>query len=136
MVVDADPHGFQGVLTRLDADELQIISANSTPLVTRSSPNGATLRGDETIFSLQLVHRGRCRIRHGNIETFAQAGDMIVADGSKRYELAFAEPVHGLVRSLPWERFRGHADALEARAGRAINVNNGSGAVLSSEYSV
>jgi AraC family transcriptional regulator, positive regulator of tynA and feaB len=132
MVVDAERDGFKGVLTRLDADDLQIISANSTPLVTRSSPSGPTLRGDETIFSLQLVHRGRCRIRHGSIETFAEAGDMIVADGSKRYELAFAEPVHGLVLSLPWDRFRGYADALEAHAGRTINVNKGSGAVLSS----
>ncbi len=131
MVVDAEPDGFQGVLTRLEADELQIISAKSTSLVTRTFPSGPTVRGDETIFSLQLVHRGRCRIRHGGIETFAETGDMIIADGSKSYELAFAEPVHGLVLSLPWKRFRRYADALEARAGRTINVNDGSSAVLS-----
>jgi AraC family transcriptional activator of tynA and feaB len=80
---------------------------------------------------LQIVHSGRCRIRHANVETFAQTGDMIIADGSKGYELAFAEPVQGLVVSLPWSRFRGHADVLESRAGRRINIHSGPGAVLS-----
>jgi AraC-like DNA-binding protein len=128
MVVDADPIGFQAVLTRFCVGELEVVSAKSTPLVTRSEPN---VGADEATFSLQIVHSGRCRIRHARVETFAETGDMIVADGSKRYELAFAEPVHGLVVSLPWSRFRAHAHVLEARAGHRINVNRGSGAVLS-----
>jgi AraC family transcriptional activator of tynA and feaB len=128
MVVDADPIGFDAVLTRLCAGELEIVSAKSTPLATRSGPQRG---GDEGLFTLQVVHSGRCRIRHANVETFAQTGDMIIADGSKGYELAFAEPVHGLVVSLPWSRFRGHADVLEGRAGHRININSGPGAVLS-----
>ena len=130
-VVDTEPDGFQGVLTRLSAGQLQISSVKSTPAVSRNASGGAKSGGDETVFSLQLVHSGQCRINHAGIETMALAGDVLIADRSKSYELAFAEPVQGLVLSPPWARFAGDAETLEAMAGRLINVNSGPGAVLS-----
>jgi AraC-like DNA-binding protein len=130
MVVDAEPEGFQGVLTRLRAGELEITSAKSTPLVTRSAASDANICSDEKTFSLHLVHSGRCRIRHAGAEIVAETGDMIVADGGKSYELAFTKPVQGLVVSLPWARFGGHAEALEALAGRPIGAS-GPAAALS-----
>jgi hypothetical protein len=57
---------------------------------------------------------------------------MLIADRTKRYELAFAEPVQGLVLSPPWYRFGAYAERLEALAGIPINVVKGPGAVLSS----
>jgi AraC family transcriptional regulator, positive regulator of tynA and feaB len=131
-VVDADPVGFQGVLTNLSADQLQISSVQSTPAVCRSAVGRKRSRGDETTFSLQVVHRGRCRIDHAGIGSIGVTGDMFIADSSRSYELAFVEPVEGLVLSPPWSRFRAHADKLEELAGHRINVANGPGAVLSS----
>jgi AraC family transcriptional regulator, positive regulator of tynA and feaB len=130
-VVDAQPEGFEGVFTRLCADELEITSVKSTPLITRTAASTAIVRADEKTFSLQVVHAGRCRLRHGNVETVAEAGDIIVADSSKHYELAFSVPVHGLVLSPPWDRFKGYAEKFEALAGHRINVASGPGAVLS-----
>ena len=127
-LTDTDPVGFQGTLTTLSADQLQVSSVKSTPAVSRSSAKGVS---DETAFSLQLVHSGRCRIRHAGVECVALPGDMIIADRSRRYELTFTEPIQGLVLSPPWARFGGYADILEAVAGRRIDVANGPGAVLS-----
>jgi AraC family transcriptional activator of tynA and feaB len=131
MVVDTEPDGFQGVLTRFSAGQLQISSVKSTPAVSRNAAGWAKSGGDETFFSLQLVHSGRCRINHAGIETMALPGDILIADRSKSYELAFAEPVQGLVLSPPWARFGRYADTLEAMAGLPINVNSGPGSVLS-----
>ena len=130
-VVDTEPDGFQGVLTRLSAGPLQISSVKSTPAVSRKAAGWAKSGSDETVFSLQLMHSGRCRINHAGIETMALPGDMLIADRNKSYELAFAEPVQGLVLSPPWARFGSYAETLAAMAGVAINVNSGPGAVLS-----
>jgi AraC family transcriptional regulator, positive regulator of tynA and feaB len=131
MVIDAEPEGFEGVLTRLCADELEITSVKSTPLITRSRASTTSAPADENTFSLQLMYSGRCRLRHANVETFLEAGDIVVADGSKSYDLAFSVPVQGLVLSPPWSRFKGYAGKFEALAGRRINVTSGPGAVLS-----
>ena len=131
MVVDAEPAGFQGVLTRLRAGQLQISSVKSTPVVSRNTSSGPKSHDDETTFSLQLVHSGRCRILHAGVETMALPGDMVIVDRRKSYELAFTEPVQGLVLSPPWARFGDHAEILEAMAGRPLNVSSGPGAVLS-----
>jgi AraC-like DNA-binding protein len=131
MVVDAQSEGFEGVFTRLCADELEITSVKSTPLITRTAASAATVRADDKIFSLQIVHAGRCRLRHANTEVVAEVGDLIVADGRKNYELAFSVPVQGLVLSLPWNRFKTYAERFEALAGRRINATSGHGAVLS-----
>lgn len=128
MVIDTDPDGFQGGLTTLSSNQLQISSVTSTPAISRSSAKSAS---DGTVFSLQLVHSGRCRIRHAGVESIALPGDMLIADRSKSYELTFTEPVQGLVLSPPWSRFAGYADIFEAVAGRRIDVNRGPGAVLS-----
>ncbi len=128
LLVDTDPEGFQGALTTLSADQLQVSSVRSTPGVSRSSAKSCR---DETVFSLQLVHSGRCRIRHAGIECIALPGDMIIADRGKSYELTFTEPIQGLVLSPPWARFGGYAETFEAVAGRRINVDSGPGAVLS-----
>lgn len=131
LVLDAEPDGFEGVLTRLCAGELEITATKSTPLIVRNATSEVNVRGDERIFSLQVVHSGRCRIRHAGIEIVAETGDMIIADDSKSYELTFAEPVQGLVLAPPWARFGDHAETLEALAGRRINVHSGPGALLS-----
>jgi AraC family transcriptional activator of tynA and feaB len=132
MVVDAEPDAFQGDLTSLHAGELQISSVMSTPAVCRRTASWARSGSDETVFSLHLVHSGRCRINHAGIENMALPGHMLIADRSKSYELAFAEPIQGLVLSLPWARFSGYVERLEALAGTSINVISGPGAVLSS----
>jgi len=128
ILVDTDSEGFQGILTTLSTNELQVSSVKSTPAVSRSSPKSTS---DETAFSLQLVHSGRCCIRHAGVESMALPGDMIIADRSKGYELTFAEPIQGLVLSPPWSRFACYADTFEAVAGRRIDVGSGPGAVLS-----
>ncbi|MGH8220542.1 MAG: AraC family transcriptional regulator [Steroidobacteraceae bacterium] len=131
IVVDAEPEGFEGVLTRLCADELEITSVKSTPLIARTGTSTTVARADEKTFTLQVVCAGRCRLRHANTETLAGVGDLMIVNGSKHYELAFQVPVHGLVLSLPWPRFKGYAEKLEAVAGRRIDVIRGPGAVLS-----
>lgn len=131
MVVDTDPDGFEGVLTRLRAGQLEISSTRSTPAFISNAASAAKVRGDDRSFSLQVVHKGRCRIRNAGAETFAATGDMIIADAGKSYELAFAEPVQGLVLAPPWARFGAYAEKLEALAGRPIDVIDGPGAVLS-----
>jgi AraC family transcriptional regulator, positive regulator of tynA and feaB len=131
MVVDARPDGFKGVFTRLCSEELEITSVKSTPLITRTAASTVRSCADENTFSLQVVHAGSCRLRHGNTETFAGMGDILVADGSKTFELAFAVPVQGLVLSLPWNRFKDHAGKFEALSGQRLNVTHGPGAVLS-----
>jgi len=131
MVVDAQSEGFEGVFTRLCADDLEITSAKSTPLITRAASSTTMLCADDKIFSLQIVHAGRCRLRHANAEIVAEVGDIIVADGSKNYELAFSVPVQGLVLSPPWSQFKSYAEKFEALAGRRINSSSGPGAVLS-----
>jgi hypothetical protein len=98
IVVDAEPEGFQGVLTTFCAGQLQISSVKSTPAVCRNAVSQERSRSNETAFSLQIVHSGRCRIHHAGIQTIGLPGDMLIADRSKRYELAFAEPDQGLVR--------------------------------------
>jgi AraC-like DNA-binding protein len=131
MVVDAKPHGFEGVLTRLCADELEITSVKSTPLIVRNAASHVSVCSDEKVFSLQVVHSGRCRIRHAGVETVAETGDMIIADASKSYELKFSERVQGLTLPPPWARFGEFAETLEELAGHRINVHSGPGAVLS-----
>jgi AraC-like DNA-binding protein len=131
LVIDAEPDGFQGALTWLRAGELEIASVKSTPLAVRNTASATKSPGDESAFSIQVVHSGRCRLRHAGIETFAETGDIIVAEAGRRYELAFSEPVQGLVLSPPWARFGGYAEALEALVGQRLDVSRGSGAVLS-----
>jgi AraC-like DNA-binding protein len=131
MVVDTDSDGFEGVLTRLSAGQLEISSTRSTAALISNAASSAKVRADDRTFSLQVVHKGRCRIRNAGAETFAATGDMIIADAGKSYELAFAEPVQGLVLAPPWPRFGAYAEKLEALAGRPIDVINGPGAVLS-----
>lgn len=128
-VIDADRESFQGVLTSLRAGRLEIASVRSTAAVTRS-PGDQGRRG-ERVFVLQLVHSGSCLVRHNAYETQVRAGDLIVADMRKPYELAFDEPLHGLTAPLPCDRFAPFADALEAIAGRRLDVGAGPGAVLS-----
>jgi AraC family transcriptional activator of tynA and feaB len=128
MALEGDPGAFHGNLTRFTAGELKITSVKSSPLVTRS---GASADHGETNFSLQLVHSGQCLLRHAGAETVAETGDMFIIDPRRSYELAFRNPVQGLVLTLPRMRFGGHAEALEALAGRRMNLNGGSAAVLS-----
>ena len=128
LALEAEPESFQGVLTRLTDGELAITSVKSTPLRSR---NGTRTASDERRFSLQLVHAGRCVLKHAGAEITAETGDMIVVDARRPYDLAFKRPVHGLVLSLPWARFGCHAKVLEQLAGQPINHNRGSAAVLS-----
>ncbi len=130
VVVDADRDSFQGVLTTLRAGRFEIASVRSTPAVTRNSGRLGQSRG-EPIFLLQLVHSGRCRLRHNALETELEAGDLVIADARKPYGLAFDEPLHGLSAPIPRDRFAPFADALEALAGRRMDASNGPGAVLS-----
>ncbi len=127
-LVDTDADGFQAALTTLSAGPLQISSVSSTAAVSRSLAGGAS---DRSAFSLQLVHSGRCRIRHAGAESIALPGDMLIADRSKSYELTFTQPIQGLVLSPPWPRFAGYAETLEKIAGRRIDVASGPGSVLS-----
>jgi len=129
VLVDTDADGFQAALTTLSAGQLQVSSVKSMPAVSRSSAKPSS---DRTAFSLQLVHSGRCRIRHAGVESIALPGDMLIADRSQSYELTFTEPIQGLVLSPPWPRFAAYADTLEKIAGRRIDVVSGPGAVLSS----
>jgi AraC-like DNA-binding protein len=131
-VVDADPVGFQGLLTTLQADRLQIASVKSTPAICCNSIGSRRNAADETAFSLQLVHSGRCRIKHAGFQTFGMPGDMLLVDNNKSYDLAFNVPVQGLVLSPPWPRFSAYSEKFEALAGQSINVASGPGAVLSS----
>ncbi len=124
--IETQPEVFSGALTRLSAGELEITSVTSTPLTTHRPPS------DARAFSLQLVHTGRCHLRHAGADFVAESGDMFVVDASKPYDLAFTRPVQGLVLSLPWERFGGHAKELESLAGRPMNRNGGPAGVLSS----
>jgi len=128
--VDADRDSFQGVLTTLRAGRFEIASVRSTPAVTRNSGRLDEGRG-EPIFLLQLVHSGRCRLRHNALETELEAGDLVIADARKPYGLAFDEPLHGLSTPIPRDRFAPFADALEALAGGRMEASNGPGAVLS-----
>jgi AraC-like DNA-binding protein len=123
--IETQPGAFYGALTRLSVGELEITSVTSTPLITRRPPS------NERAFTLQLVHTGRCHLRHAGADHVADSGDMFVVDASKRYELAFTRPVRGLVLSLPWERFGGHAEKLKTLAGCPMNRNGGPAAVLS-----
>jgi AraC-like DNA-binding protein len=128
LAIEAERDSFEGALTKLTDGELEITSVKSTPLSSRND----TRRGcDERRFSLQLVHAGRCVLKHAGTEIVAETGDMIVVDGRMPYELVFKRPVHGLVLSLPSARFGDHADVLERLAGRPINPNRGPASVLS-----
>jgi AraC-like DNA-binding protein len=128
LAIEAEPDSFQGVLTRLTDGELEIMSVQSTPVRSR---NGRSTGSDERRFSLQLVHAGRCLLKHAGAEIVAETGDMVVVDARKPYDLVFNRPVHGLVLSLPWARFGDHAEVLEQLAGRPIKLNRGPAAVLS-----
>jgi AraC-like DNA-binding protein len=123
--IETQPEAFHAALTRLSVGELDITSVKSTPLITQRPPS------DERTFTLQLVHTGRCHLRHAGADFVAESGDMFIVDASKPYELAFTQPVQGLVLSLPWERFGGHAKELGSFAGRPMNRNGGPAAVLS-----
>lgn len=127
MALEGEPEAFQGALTRLIAGDLQIMSVKSSPLVSRSGDRTAT---EETCFSLQLVHSGRCQLRHAGMETVAETGDMVVVDARRPYELTFKRPLDGLVLFLPWARVGHHAQTLEKLAGRRM-INAGPAAVLS-----
>jgi AraC-like DNA-binding protein len=131
MVVDTEPDGFEGALTLFSAGQLQIAATTSTPAICRTVQGAAKNRSDQTAFSLQLVHSGRCHIHHAGHRTIGVPGDMFIADSNKGYELAFTETVKGLVLSPPWARFGAYAEKLEALAGRPMNVTKGPGALLS-----
>lgn len=124
--IETPAESFHGILTRLSAGALEIASVKSTPLLTYRPPS------ETKNFTLQVVHAGHCRLQHAGVDCLARTGDLIVVDASKPYELAFSRPLQGLVVSLPWERFGGHAKELEALAGRPLNLNTGPAAVLSS----
>jgi AraC-like DNA-binding protein len=128
MAIAGEPETFHGALTRLTAGELELMSVNSSPLVTRSSARDTS---DEKRFSLHLVHSGRCRLRLGGNDFAVETGDMIVVDARRPYDLAFERPVHGLVLTLPWTRFGRHAATLESHAGQPIDLCAGPAAVLS-----
>lgn len=131
MVVDTEPDGFQGVLTMLSAGDLQVLSVESTPAICRTAPGAAKNSGNEAPFSLQLVHSGRCHLHHAGHRTIGMPGDMFIADGNRHYELAFTDPIQGIVLSPPWARFSAYAGKLEALAGRPLNLLSGHAAVLS-----
>jgi len=131
MVVDTEPGTFHGVLTTFSAGDLQLLSVKSTSAVCRTSSGASKNKSDETAFSLQLVDSGQCRIHHAGHRTIGMPGHMFIADSNKPYELAFSEPVQGIVLSPPWSRFSAYAEKLEELAGRPLNVRSGSGAVLS-----
>ena len=132
LVVDAGRDGFQARLTRLRTQGFEMVSVMTTPAATRSAAREVRVRGDDTVFRLQLVHSGRSRMRHNGLETVVRTGDLIVADVSKSYDLAFDAPLHGLTMSLPWRRFAPYAGTLEALTGRPIPGTTGPAAVLSS----
>jgi AraC-like DNA-binding protein len=129
-VVDADSNSFQGALTSLRAGRFEIASVRSTPAVTRN-PGNRGGRSGEPIFLLQLVHSGRCVVRHNSLEMELGRGDLLIADVRKPYELSFDEPLHGLSAPVPRDQFAPFVDALEAVAGRRIDATSGAGAVLS-----
>ncbi|HEX4098717.1 MAG TPA: helix-turn-helix domain-containing protein [Caulobacteraceae bacterium] len=131
MVVDADPDGFQATLTRLRTDRFELVSVSSTPAVTRSAAREVRARGDDSIFRLQLVHTGGCLMRHNGLETVVGTGDLVIADVSKSYDLAFGQPLHGLTAPIPWPRFSPFAERLEALTGHRLRVGNRAAAVLS-----
>ena len=128
ITIEGESEGFYGALTRLTAEDLEITSVQSSPLMTHGVARDPA---EGKHFSLQIVHSGRCRLRHAGAEVLVETGDMIVADARRPYELAFDKPVHGLVLSLPWSRFGNHAAALEKLAGRRLNLSGGPAAVLS-----
>jgi AraC family transcriptional regulator, positive regulator of tynA and feaB len=123
--IKTQPEAFYGALTRLSVGELEITSVKSTPLITHRPAS------DERAFTLQLVYTGRCHVRHAGADFDAESGDIFVVDASKPYELAFTRPVQGLVLSVPWERFGGHAKELGSLAGRPMSRDGGPAAVLS-----
>jgi AraC-like DNA-binding protein len=128
LAIDAEPDSFEGVLTRLTDGELELISVKSTPLRSRHVAGEGS---DERRFSLHVVHAGRCLLKHAGAEIVAETGDMVVFDARKPYDLTFTQPVHGLVLSLPWDRFGDRAELLERLAGRPVNPHRGPPAVLS-----
>jgi AraC-like DNA-binding protein len=128
LVLEAEPDSFDGVLTRFSDGELEILSVKSTPLRSR---NDAKSGCGERRFSLQLVHSGRCHLKHAGAEIVAEPGDLVVVDARKPYELTFKRPVHGLVLPLPLARFGDHTQLLERLAGQPINHNRGPAFVLS-----
>jgi AraC-like DNA-binding protein len=127
MALEGEPEAFNGALTRLTAGDLQLMSVKSSPLISRSGDSTAT---EETCFSIQLVHSGRCQLRHAGAEVVAETGDMVVVDARRPYELTFKRPLDGLVLLLPWARVGHHASTLEKLAGRRM-INCGPAAVLS-----
>jgi AraC-like DNA-binding protein len=127
MALEGEPEAFHGALTRLTVDDLQLMSVKSSPLISRSGDSAAT---EETCFSIQLVHSGRCQLRHAGAETVAETGDMVVVDARRPYELTFKRPLDGLVLFLPWARVGHHAQTLEKLAGRRMS-GSGPAAVLS-----
>jgi AraC-like DNA-binding protein len=129
-VVNTDSLGFQGTLTTFCADQLRISSFWSTPATCRNTQTRGSRADVESPYSLQLVHVGRCHIRHAGIDSIGVAGDMLVADARQSYELDFSEPVQGLVVSLPGPRFMAYESRLQARAGKLLDVQSGPGAVL------
>jgi AraC-like DNA-binding protein len=128
LAVEAEPDAFEGELIRFTDGDLEITSVKSTPLRSRNDTRSAC---DERRFCLQLVHAGRCVLKHAGAEIVAETGDMVVVDARQPYELTFKRPVHGLVLSLPKARFGGHAEMLEQIAGQPINLNRGPASVLS-----
>ena len=127
MALEGEPEAFHGALTRLTAGDLQLMSVKSSPLVSRSGNSAVT---EETCFSIQLVHSGRCQLRHAGVEIVAETGDMVVVDARRPYELSFTRPLDGLVLFLPWARVGHRAQTLEKLAGHRV-TNIGPAAVLS-----
>jgi AraC-like DNA-binding protein len=128
LAVEDDSDSFDGTLTTLTDGEFEIMSVKSTPVWSRNDTRGSS---DERRFCLQLIHSGRCVLRHAGAEFVAETGDMVVVDARKPYELNFKRSLHGLVLSLPSERFGGHAGILEQLAGQPINPSRGPAPVLS-----
>lgn len=87
-VVDAGPGEFQGVLTMLSAGDLQVASVESTPAVCHTTTGAEKNRSDESVFSLQLVHSGRCHLHNAGHRTIGMPGDLFIVDSSKDYEAA------------------------------------------------
>ena len=130
MTVDADRDGFHGELVRLIGERSEVVSAKSTGAVIRDG--GPTRSGsDDQLFRLQLNHLGACRLVHNGRDEVIEAGDIVLMDLSKPFEMTFDQPLQALVLQLPHDRFAARSVDLEQLAGKPILAREGAAAVLS-----
>src|SRR5688572_28380412 len=65
LAVEDDSDSFDGTLTTLTDGEFEIMSVKSTPVWSRNDTRNIC---DERRFCLQLIHSGRCVLRHAGAE--------------------------------------------------------------------